>query len=307
MSLERDEGRYAPATELLAAELPDRRFEDPSFLSWLYDANPLGPSFVAEAYEESTIAAHYGLVRQTYRDAEGEAPFVFSLNAVTRSGTQRRGYFSQLGRKVWGDAAADGIRAVVGVTNDKSITPVRRQGWRLLCRLPVLVLPALPSRGFESVAARAVLGDALSAGGWLSGWDEAPVMRWANAWSPELLRWRLGWPGCGPYALHRDGETMAVSTVTRVAGVPVAVILKLATRSDTPVRGAGAVGAACAFHRAPAAIYAGFNSRVTLRGWPLPDRFRPAPLNLMVHSLSAEIPVETFALDTFELLDMDAL
>lgn len=310
-------GAYTAATELLGAELPDKRFGTGEYLRWLYDENPLGPSFVAESWEQDTLEGHYGLVRQAYRDPAGVAPFVFSLNAVTRSGSQRRGTFSRLGRQVWGAARDDGVLAVVGVTNDKSVTPVARQGWRLLCRLPVLVVPPIPSRraleSYDSVAAGQILASANKEEHqlWFSGWDAGPVERWANMWSPDLVRWRLAWPGCGPYVLHSDGRVLAVSTAAEVGALTVAVILKLVALEpvglgQAPLSGHAAVTAACAYHRAPVAIYAGFNRSVGIRGWPLPERYRPAPLNLMVHSLSETIPVETFALDSFELLDMDA-
>jgi len=53
-------------------------------------------------------------------------------------------------------------------------------------------------------------------------------------------------------------------------------------------------------------VYAGFNRQVPLRGVHPPRRFLPAPLNLIYRGLSPEAPKETFVLDTFEFLDMDA-
>ncbi|HEY8061024.1 MAG TPA: hypothetical protein VID94_19810, partial [Acidimicrobiales bacterium] len=68
-------------TELLNAELPDPRFVDDAYLAWLYDRNPDGPAIQAAADEGGVRVAHYALVPQTYRNAAGEAPFLFSLNA----------------------------------------------------------------------------------------------------------------------------------------------------------------------------------------------------------------------------------
>jgi len=81
-------------TELLNAELPDPRFVDEEYLTWLYYRNPVGPAIQAAADEDGVRVAHYALVPQTYRNAAGAAPFLFSLNAVTRRGTQRKGYWS---------------------------------------------------------------------------------------------------------------------------------------------------------------------------------------------------------------------
>ena len=302
---------HARNAELLLAELPDARFHDGSYLSWIYDDNPFG-SGIWEGIDdgEGVRVAHYALIPQQYRDASGPAPFVFSLNAVSRSGAQRRGYFSAIGQRIWSEAARRGVVAVIGVTNDKSKTPVERQGWRWMGRLPVLVVPPRPLRPgrFRSATATERWLDSTEAAGVLEGLDASPAVGWTNRWTLEHLRWRLRWPGCGPYAVHADDEVVAISVKVPVAGVPVAVVLKVLLRDGRsgPVSGWPAVSAACAHHRAPVAVYCGFNRHVVVRGLPAPERFKPAPLNLMVYSVSDRIDQDRFVLDTFELLDMDA-
>ena len=74
-----------------------------------------------------------------------------------------------------------------------------------------------------------------------------------------------------------------------------------------PLPGTPAVTAACAHHRAPLAVYAGFNARVRVGGVPLPMRLRPSPLNLILKSLDERaLPQAGFELATFEFLDSDA-
>ena len=72
-----DEGRredHRQNTELLNAELPDRRFADESYLSWLYDANPLGRAYTHSIDDESgRRVGHYALIPQRYRDRNGPA------------------------------------------------------------------------------------------------------------------------------------------------------------------------------------------------------------------------------------------
>jgi hypothetical protein len=307
------DARYADETELLGTELPDRRFVDTRYLQWLYDLNPLGAAFREQAHEDGRLVAHYALVPQQYRNPAGPAPFVFSLNAVTSSSVHRRGYFSELGQRIW-DAARDaGVACVIGVTNDKSVTPVARLGWRHLGRLPVRLAVPVPgaARRFESEAATEAFLSSPRAEGWLAGLDPLPTVGWTNCWTPDMLRWRLSWPNCGPYALHTDGDLVAISTRAMAGPVPVAVIVKLALRhrgGPGPTRGVsarGGVAASCSFHRAPVAVYAGFNRWVRPPGVRLPERVRPVPLNLMMLSRSPAIDQDTFALDTFEFLDMD--
>ena len=87
-----------------------------------------------------------------------------------------------------------------------------------------------------------------------------------------------------------------------------AVVLKVFRRSDggAPVTADAIVGAACRFHRAPYAVYAGFNRRVRVRGVHPPRRLQPSPLHLILRSLSPAVDQATLAVDTFEFLDMDA-
>ena len=96
-----------------------------------------------------------------------------------------------------------------------------------------------------------------------------------------------------------------MSTRSAFGPVPMAVILKLFPRGpgrlDQPLSARRAVAGVCRHHRAPAAVYAGFNALVRVRGIQPPHRLRPAPLNLVVHSFSDEVPQETFRLDTLRV------
>jgi hypothetical protein len=298
-------------TELLDAELPDTRFVDATYLHWLYDRNPLGPAFQDHVDDEGVRAAHYALVPQQYRDRSGRHPFVFSLNAVTRSTGHRKGHFSALCRLLWDRAADDGVRAIIGVTNAKSLKPVVRLGWRCIGPLPVQVLvPGVARpRGWQSHEVDAAFLAGPTFAELALGLDDSPVERWTNAWTAPSLRWRLASPhGRRPFAIHADDHLVAVSTAHPVGGVPVAVVLKVLPRHGAfgPLPGRALVSEVCRFHRAPAAVYAGWNRHVPLRGVPLPERLKPVPLNLMVHSLDPAIRQESFTLDTYEFLDADA-
>lgn len=298
-------------TELLDAELPDPRFVDAEYLRWLYDRNPDGPAIQAAADEDGVRVAHYALVPQTYRNAAGPAPFLFSLNAVTRRGTQRKGYWSELGLRNFAEATAQGRQMVIGVPNEKS-TPgaVKYLGYRFVGPLPVKVaVPTGTGGGWE----HHVVDDAFLAGARFTelaaDLDQHGAVHWTNSYAPDRLRWRLARPH-GGYVVHAHDDLVVVSTRSAFGPVPVAVILKLFPRgpraTEDVVSARGAVAAVCRYHRSPAAVYAGFNALVRVSGVQPPHRLRPAPLNLVVHSFSDEVPQETFRLDTFEFLDLDA-
>jgi hypothetical protein len=297
-------------TELLNAELPDQRFVDETYLHWLYDLNPYGPAFQAWEDEDGVRVAHYALIPQRYRNPEGQVPFVFSLNAVSRSGSQRKGYFGMLQLRVWSAARDAGIQAGIGVTNARSHRGVQIMGWRMIGQMPVnIVLPGpFPARGWQSFR---VTPDFLASPTFKElseGLDEQPVEHWTNSWTSDYLRWRLASPNTPPYVLHADDKVVAISTRSQFKGVPVAVILKLLLRRgwSGPVSGHPAATEICRFHRAPAAVYAGFNRHVKITGVPAPERLKPSPLNLELCSLSDAILQRDFVLDTYEFLDMDA-
>jgi hypothetical protein len=298
-------------TELLDAELPDPRFRDESYLRWLYHENPHGEAFRDSVDEEGRRVAHYALVPQTYRNASARAPFVFSLNAVTRSGTQRKGHFTTIARGLYEEAAGAGVRMVVGVSNENSTPPVvEKLGWRLYCPLPVRVLPR-PGRAPDGWRSTDVDGRYLASAAFAedtAGLDRHPVTNWTNDYSTDHLRWRLASPNGPGFTLHVGPDLVAVSTRSQAGPVPMAVLLKVLPRAGTSgVRSAtAAVAEACRHHRALGCVYAGWNRWVRVRGLKPPRRLLPSPLNLIVKSLGPSIDQDAFVLDTFEFLDMDA-
>jgi len=141
-----------------------------------------------------------------------------------------------------------------------------------------------------------------------AGLDAHPAHAWTNRYTPSHLRWRLSSPDGAAYVVHIADEVVGVSTVDRLGPVPMAVILKLLPRDGRrgPLPARAIIDAACRFHGAPAAVYAGWNAHVPVRGARPPRRLQPSPLNLVYLSTSPSAPNDTFALDTFEFLDMDA-
>jgi hypothetical protein len=296
-------------TELLNAELPDRRFDGPDYLRWLYDENPDGSGFTGSRDEGDVRVAHYALVPQRYRDAGGTGDFVFSLNAVSRAGSQRKGYFVEIGEEIFARASAGGRVAITAVANENS-TPgaVKYLGYRHLGPMPVAVTLPNPFRGrkWRSVV---VTDEWLRSDDFVeiaAELDDHAATGWTPSWQVDNLRWRLARPR-GDYVVHIGPDLVAVSTRDTVRGLRFAVILKLLPRRGaTGLSGRAAVAAACRHHRAPVCVYAGLNAHVTIRGLPLPARLRPAPLNLLVRSLSADLDQRSLRLDTFEFLDCDA-
>jgi hypothetical protein len=296
-------------SELLMAELPSPRFTDDAFLHWLYDEDPYGPAIQRAADDEGVRVAHYAMIPQRYRSAEGVVPAAFSLNAVVRSGTQRQGWFRKLGLEIYEEAATAGWQFAVGVCNEKSIgAVVKYMGWKTPGPLPVRLCPPTRLRtNVESFAVDATFLDSADFARLAADLDTVPVTHWTNTHPPDYLRWRLACPSTR-FAVHASPDLLAISTRDKRYGVPAAAILKLLPRAGAslPLRADEVVTAACRFHRAPYAVYAGFNAHVKVRGIQPPRRLQPSPLHLILRGLAPDFDHEGLTLDTFEFLDMDA-
>jgi hypothetical protein len=296
-------------TELLRTELPAARYVDSAYLRWLYDENPYGPAIQRAVDDDGVRVAHYALIPQRYRGRAGIVPAAFSLHAVVRSGTQRKGYFQKLGAEIYTEAGDTGWQFSTGVCNDKSIgAVVKYMGWKTPGPLPVKV--CVPTHTGRGVTSHRVDGAFLAGARFAevtAGLDDFPIDQWTNSYTTDYLRWRLACPST-QFAVHSNDELVAITTSDVRFGVRAAVLLKLLRRGDgtTPARADAMVGAACRYHRAPYAVYAGFNARVRVRGIQPPRRLQPSPLHLILRSLSPAIDQESLSVDTFEFLDMDA-
>jgi hypothetical protein len=299
-------------TELLARELPAARYVDAGYLQWLYDDNPYGPAIQRSVDEDGVRIGHYALIPQRFRGRDGIVPAAFSLHAVVRSGTQRKGLFTQMGLEIYEEASGAGWQLTTGVCNEKSIgAVVKYMGWKWPGPLPVrLVAPyAMAGAAARRVESRTVDAAYLASSEFeqlAAELDSTPVDQWTNSYTAEYLRWRLACPAT-TYAIHVTDELVAITTTDVRFGVRAAAILKLLPRAGrTGLRAEAIVGAACRFHRAPYAVYAGFNPHVALRGVQPPRKLQPSPLNLIIRSLSPAVDQGPLMIDTFEFLDMDA-
>jgi Acetyltransferase (GNAT) domain len=297
--------------ELLNAELPDARYDpDARYLRWLYEENPLGPAYQRFAHENGVLVGHYALVPQNYRDATGPMPGAYSLHAVTRSGTQRKGLFISLAKEVYADAAADGRRLLTALPNEKSVgAGPKHLGWRLVGQMPVrLCFPTtVRTHDVETIDCTPELLANERFATLTADLDDYPVTGVTNSWTTESLRWRLARPDVD-YVLHVGPEVIGISTRTVQRGIRAAVIMKLFPRGDRrgPLSSRAIIAAACRRHRAPVAVYGGLNEIVTVRGFEPPKRIRPSPLFWLVQTLQAGDDQDSLRVSTYEFLDVDA-
>jgi len=297
----------APTGALLGEVFPGKRPARTDYLEWLYLDSPFGEVVESNLDDQGGRIGHYAVVPIALVNDGLPQQGALSLNTAVHERARGGGAFVRLASETFAKAHERGITAVVGVANANS-TPgfVRRLEFELIGPLPVNLLVPLtgPTRGFHSGWASdpALAGAATAAE--LEPLLAAPASGRARAWTAETLRWRLAQPGAR-YALHGNGEVLAVSCLDRRNGVRVAILLKVFASAPLsgPVRRA-LVRAACRFHRAPLALHVGLNDLVEFRGIPLPERLRDSPLNLIYRSLEGDARPPSIV--RFEFLDFDA-
>ena len=291
---------------LLCDVFPDHpKYRNPAFLEWEYLGSPSGEAIEANAEDDHGRTGHYAVIPQRWMVDGRPSRYALSLDSSVAERSRGKGLFSTLGNQVAERARASGYTALIGLANAQA-TPgqVRNIGFELIRPLPVAVYPPTVFRGRRTF-------DVITAAGladWLeeSGGATLPDSGAWRIWDTAELRWRMSDP-THDYEVIAGHDLAAVVHITRLRGVPVVVILKTFVRSSAgSVSVAGLATAACARHRAPFALYAGYNPRLRRTGIPVPVRLRPSPLNLIVKPLVADVPTSRLVPNCLEFLDFDA-
>lgn len=229
----------------------------PQALAWRYRDNPAGPVVGADAWAGETLAAHY-VACPLRATVEGQSlKGLLSLNTATHPDFQGQGLFTRLARDTYDQGSEHGFDFVIGVANAQS-TPgfLGRLGFQHVGRLEAGLLARAPRRF-------------------------APAeLQFSGTWDAATLAWRLASPSAA-YKTVRRGDLTAVYADTHLPGVRCVGFLE--------------PEAAEARRSAPMGLtlFLGLDPRIPLGrlGFaPLPDRFRPSPLNLIYRPLSARAP-----------------
>lgn len=293
---------------LLDEVFPGTGLGDERYLEWLYRDSPDGEVIESNVDDDEGRVGHYAITPIAL--AEGPAGSfrgALSLNTGVHERGRGRGLFVSLAEATYADARRQGVRRVVGVANASS-TPgfVRRLGFALVCSLPVAVIVPLPGLRGDArsvpVTAELLASPALSE---LAPLLASPGAGLARAWTPESLGWRLAAPGRS-YALHVGDGLLAISSVVARRGVRIAVICAVFASRPLPRRSLlGLASVVCRHQRAPVAVRVGVNELLPRVGFPLPDRLRESPLNLIHRDLSQPgRPAPPIA--RWEAIDFDA-
>lgn len=300
--------RHSATAELLREVFPESDIGDAHYLEWLYEASPFGRVVEANHDDPGGRAAHYAVVPLELADQDGQTlRGALSLNTGVHQRARRRGLFTKLAEETYVKAQAEGIGAVVGVSNDSSTHGmVNSLGFTLLGPLPVTIVPPLPMRGgrvrSREVTPALLESDEMES---LERLLKPPTGALARRWTVDSLRWRLAAPG-RRYALHIGDEACAISTAARRQGLRFAVICAVFAPSPLSARSfLRLVTHARRHERAVAATYIGVNRHLSIIGLPVPKPLRESPLNLIYRNLD-EPGCDPPAIARWEALDFDA-
>jgi GNAT superfamily N-acetyltransferase len=269
--------RFSQYSALFAACFPQSNKFSPIYLDWLYAQNPDGPVVGFDAWEGSTLAAHYVCVPAAVTIAGESVLSLLSLNTATHPQFQGKGLFSKLAQLTYDDGKARGFDCIYGVANANS-TPgfVRKLGFQLVRPLDVRV-------GI----------------GFLGQTNDPPSgnIDFARRWTDKSLRWRCANPA-NPVALRQRGSMAQFQTTALLGGrCNVAATLHHVSGQESHGRFSAL--------RLFMGIVPPDEQRFAL-DLSIPMRFRPSPLNLIYRSLSGKLASLNPNRVRFTFLDFDA-
>jgi len=280
-------------------------------LRWYYDENPVAAAAVGRVVEGERRLGNYALVPNDYVDLSGTRRRLgVGVDLAVDPDARGSGAFRRTVEDAYARGTAAGFDGILGVANANSAPRmVATLGWRALDPLPVTLLPPVGRPGpVRSVTATPALlsspaFDRLTEGGFVAPRQPG----FAPEWTPELLRWRLARPGA-TYVLHAAEGYVAVSTRTRISGVPFGVLLKVLARPGlaAPVPSGRVAAVVARHHRTPFVVHWGRSPWLRVRGVRLPASRMPSPLSLVLHPFHDGFDAESFELSAMEFLDFDA-
>lgn len=247
----------------------------PQFLAWQYLQNPDGPVMGYDAWLGDTLAAHYVSIPLKTNINNETVSGLLSLNTVTHPHHQGKKLFTRLAAATYAHAAAAGYEFVIGVANANSTHGfVNKLGFTLVTPLDVKL-------GL----------------GCFHPHQQPEEYSFRPDWQEGKLKWRLAQPG-NNYTLYRNNGRDYLFAPTGTFGIHAQMssfsnhfsVQLPRLRSFQPLR-----------------LWIGLDrlNKQRQNYAPLPDRFKPSPLNFIYLPLTArEVPAAENI--QFSLADFDA-
>jgi GNAT superfamily N-acetyltransferase len=275
-----DQPTLARYGDLFAACFPGVDKFTPTYLQWLYVANPDGQAVGFDAWDGERLAAHYVCI-PARAWVEGKLVRVLlSLNTATHPDYQGKGLFTKLAAMAYEAGAIQGFDGVYGVANANS-TPgfVRKLGFQLV----------------RPLEARVGLGPFAH-----GPRQPAQTLSFERSWSDDALAWRCANPHNPVWTRARGAKRQFHATALGTLLPAYAELGSAATGLPQP---------SCAPALSPVRLFIGLVPDAAANYWnyaSIPQRLRPSPLNLIYRSFAARVAQLDPARIQFTFLDFDA-
>lgn len=277
-----NETAYADYVRLFAKCFPRAGKYNRDYLDWLYRCNPDGPAVGFDAYDGTTLAAHYVCIPARAQVNCEEVRVLLSLNTATHPDYQGRGLFTQLAERTYTAGKFQGYDCVYGVANANS-TPgfIRKLNFQLVGALSAMV----------------------GVGPLRIDFAKLNSLQFRRIWSRQALAWRCASPANRVIARARRDHTVFLAPAL-VGGICMAT----AEIGEAAAAGADPLNAADGF-ASPLRLFIGRVPPAAQRSAlyaNIPQQLRPSPLNLIYRSLSGRVEAIDPDAVFLHFLDFDA-
>lgn len=262
-----DDNSLAKYAELLSSVFVDTKKFTFDYLKWQYKLNPHGEVVGYDAYFNDELVAHYVTIPVLYLIHGKETKGLLSLNTATHKNHQGKGLFTKLATKTFEEGTNLGYKFVIGVANENS-TPgfIKKLGFNLLTSLKVKTGTGYISYNTDGYTMKAL-------------------------WDKKSIAWRLNNPEANYF---KDKKTI----ITKASSLGIYAQLHLFNNAQLiDVKN----------KKHPFTVWIGLANNIKNKGVfiNLPEKLKPAPLNLIFRSLSTETPIPQKENLLFELIDFD--
>lgn len=237
------------------------------YLKWQYKLNPHGEVLGYDAFYNNQLVAHYVTIPVLYRINGELKKGLLSLNTATHPNHQGKGMFTKLATKTYETAKEKDYNFVIGVANQNSTHGfLKKLDFSLITSLEVKTGTGKISYDTENYNFK-------------SYWDE------------NSLKWRLNSPSSS-YFLNKNRLITKASKIEIFAQLTInKVISQFKIKSK----------------KAPFTLWIGLAKNIKAKGVfiSLPQKLKPAPLNLIFKPLNNDTTIPSKKDILFELIDFD--
>jgi len=248
----------------------------PEYIDWIYNQNPDGKTIGFNAFtQDGQLVAHYAAQPLQAMLYEKLTKGILSFNSATHPDYGRKGIFTKLAQATYDLAKSQGYEFVMGVGNQKSTqVRIKKLNFQLVTPLDVKV-------GVGNIK-----------------YGENPVYDYQRYWSAESVEWRLNHPAKNYYVKKNKARYEVL--IQAKPGLNV-VLGDFADSYDSLQKRKSIAGLA--------KMWIGVDPQISWKKGifvNLPNKLKPAPLNLIFRDLTNPGRLLDKSKIKFNVFDFDA-